>query len=495
MLTASTLAGELTLPYLQLVLAFGNRARLDLIPGLAENALPLKTIGDAMHIRNMVLRRVAQIELETDPAVRRRLGHFVVIGGGFSGVETAGELVDCLKGIRRYYPRVAKDELKVTLLQDQPRLLLELSERLGVAAHRSLAARGVDVRTSTRATCVGPRAVALAGGEMLHAATTICTIGTRPNALVERMTIPVERGRIVVNPDLSVRDTAGAVGDRRLRAGDECSQRQVRSTDGAVRGARGPSPGRESPGCPAGRADPGIRLPGARLDGRDRPQERCRRHLRHSPVGPAGVAAVARVLPVTDADARPEGADLRRMDMGHVLPDRHHSSALHPSHEVDEAVERERRQGPHRRRGPRNSGSPEGIPAPSPFNIDPPGDSIMMIARIEELLQNNEAFVAEQLRQDANYFDKLADGQHPEFLWIGCSDSRVPPDRITGHHARTHVRASEYRQPGRTDRHELAVGAAIRGRGPQGGSRNRVRPLRLRRREGRDGRSAPRPDR
>ena len=52
------------------MLAFGNRARLDLIPGLAEHALPLKTVGDAMHIRNMVLRRVAQIELETDPAVR-----------------------------------------------------------------------------------------------------------------------------------------------------------------------------------------------------------------------------------------------------------------------------------------------------------------------------------------------------------------------------------------------------------------------------------------
>jgi NADH dehydrogenase len=213
--TAASLAGEVTLHFEHLVLAFGNRARLDLIPGLAENALPLKTIGDAMHIRNMVLRRVAQIELESDPAVRRRLGHFVVIGGGFSGVETAGELSDCLEGIVRYYPRVAKDELKVTLLQDQPRLLPELSERLGVAAHRSLAARGVDVRTSTRATCVGPRAVALAGGEMLHAATTICTIGTRPNALVERMTVPVERGRIVVNPDLSVRDTPGlwAIGD------------------------------------------------------------------------------------------------------------------------------------------------------------------------------------------------------------------------------------------------------------------------------------------
>jgi len=213
--TATTLAGETTLGYAELVLAFGNRARLDLIPGLAESALPLKTIGDAMHIRNMVLRRVAQIELESDPAIRHRLGHFVVIGGGFSGVETAGQLADCLAGIHRYYPRVARDELRITLLQDQPRLLPELPERLGVSAHRSLTARGVVVRTGTRATCVGPRAVALAGGERLHAATTICTIGTRPNALVERMSIPVERGRIVVNSDLSVRDTPGvwAIGD------------------------------------------------------------------------------------------------------------------------------------------------------------------------------------------------------------------------------------------------------------------------------------------
>ena len=66
-----------------------------------------------------------------------------------------------------------------------------------------------------RATCVSERAVALAGGEMLAAATVICTIGTRPNALTERMTLPLERGRIVVNPDLSVRDSPGiwAIGD------------------------------------------------------------------------------------------------------------------------------------------------------------------------------------------------------------------------------------------------------------------------------------------
>jgi carbonic anhydrase len=55
-----------------------------------------------------------------------------------------------------------------------------------------------------------------------------------------------------------------------------------------------------------------------------------------------------------------------------------------------------------------------------------------MISRIDQLLANNRTFVDEQLRLDPAYFDKLAQGQHPEFLWIGCSDSRVPPDRITG---------------------------------------------------------------
>jgi carbonic anhydrase len=55
-----------------------------------------------------------------------------------------------------------------------------------------------------------------------------------------------------------------------------------------------------------------------------------------------------------------------------------------------------------------------------------------MISRIEELLRNNRAFVAQQLQLDPTYFDKLSEGQHPGFLWVGCSDSRVPPDRITG---------------------------------------------------------------
>ena len=214
-LLCTTLAGERTIRYAHLVLAFGNRARLDLLPGLADHALPLKTVGDAMHIRNVVLRRLARIELETDSAIRKRLGHFVVIGGGFSGVETAGELVDCLASIRRYYPRVNADEISVTLLHDSPRLLPELSEKLAHAAHKSLVARHVNVRVGTRAAGICEKGVLLAGGEFLSSATVLCTIGTRSNPLVDRTTLPVERGRIVVNGDLSVQHFAGiwAIGD------------------------------------------------------------------------------------------------------------------------------------------------------------------------------------------------------------------------------------------------------------------------------------------
>jgi NADH dehydrogenase len=214
-IACETLAGARTFAYAHVVLALGNRARLDLIPGVAEHALPLKTIGDAMHLRNVVLRRLARIELEPDAALREHLGHFVVIGGGFSGVETAGALADSLRDIAAYYPRVARSEVKVTLLQDIERLLPELSERLGHAAHRSLAERGVDVKVNARVARVSERGALLADGTMIEASSVVCTIGTMPNPLVKQLAVPLERGRVVVDDDLRVKgiEAAWAVGD------------------------------------------------------------------------------------------------------------------------------------------------------------------------------------------------------------------------------------------------------------------------------------------
>ena len=213
-LRCSTLAGEHELAYEHLVLAFGNRARLDLLPGMAEHALPLKTVGDALEIRNAVLRRLAHIELLEDPEQRLALGHFVVIGGGFSGVEVAGELVDCLGSIRRYYPRV-RPELRVTVLHDGERLLPELPEALGAAALNSLRRRGVQVQLRARAKCIHEHGVELSDGTLHLARTVLGTIGTRPNALVSTMGLPTERGRITVAGDLSVPGHPGvwALGD------------------------------------------------------------------------------------------------------------------------------------------------------------------------------------------------------------------------------------------------------------------------------------------
>jgi NADH dehydrogenase len=195
---------------------------------MAEHALPLKLVGDAMFIRNRVLQRLARIELETDPAVRAMLGHFVVIGGGFSGVEVAGGLADFLHGALRFYPRVHASELKLTLVHDTDRLLPELPVCLGRAAARSLSARGLSVRLDSRAARISADGVLLTDREFLPAATVICTIGSQANPLVAALGLPQQRGRIETLPDLSL------PGMERVWAVGDCARvRNLAATDAA----------------------------------------------------------------------------------------------------------------------------------------------------------------------------------------------------------------------------------------------------------------------
>lgn len=212
-LVCETLEGPVCFHYDELVLALGLRANLDIVPGMAQHALPLKLIGDALHIRNRVLQSLARIELADAAHKREALGHFVVVGGGFSGVEAAGALADFLHSARRWYPRVAASGLRITLLHDGDCLLPELPASLGRAAQRSLERRGVVVRLSERACEVQEGGVRLASGERLRAMTTLCTVGTRPHALVQALGLPLERGRIVTQADGAAAPGVWALGD------------------------------------------------------------------------------------------------------------------------------------------------------------------------------------------------------------------------------------------------------------------------------------------
>ena len=197
------------------MLACGVNANLELVKGMAQHALPLKTLGDALFLRNRIVSRLEQADLQPDPVARRWLTTFIVIGGGFSGVETAGVLRDFLRASLRYYPRIKMDDVRVVLLHGQNRLLPELSASLGEFAGKKMRMDGLDLRLETRASRIDDRGVTLMSGEIIPAGTVICTIGTLPNSLVTESPLPKEKGRVKVNDDMSVPGFEGvwALGD------------------------------------------------------------------------------------------------------------------------------------------------------------------------------------------------------------------------------------------------------------------------------------------
>ena len=206
------------IPYGQLVIACGVQARLDMVPGMVEHALPLKMLGDALALRNRVLMQLERAELESEPERRRRLTRFIVVGGGFSGVEVAGELHDFLASAQRYYPSIESGDCRVVLVHSRERLLNEISPSLGEYAGRKMRATGIDIRLNARVQRVQDTGVELQSGEWIEGASVICAMGSAPSTLVQRLPLPKERGRLVVEPDMSVpgHENIWAIGDGAL---------------------------------------------------------------------------------------------------------------------------------------------------------------------------------------------------------------------------------------------------------------------------------------
>jgi NADH dehydrogenase len=207
--------GTGSIPYDQLVLACGSNANLDIVKGMANYALPLKTLGDALFLRNRIIARLEQAELQPDRELRRWLTSFVVVGGGFSGTETAGEMSDFIDSSIRYYKRLRREDIRIIVVHSGDRLLPEIAASLGHFAEKNMRRRGIEIVLNSRAVRVTDRTVELNSGQLIQAGTVICTIGTQANPLVDRLPAMKNRGRLVVNADMSVPGFEGmwAVGD------------------------------------------------------------------------------------------------------------------------------------------------------------------------------------------------------------------------------------------------------------------------------------------
>lgn len=170
-----------------LVLALGSVVDASRIPGMAEHSMPMKNVADALALRHAVVTRLERAVVEPDAAERRALLTFVVVGGGFSGVETAAEIHDLVQAVRRFYPSLAAEQPRVVCVHARDRILPELDERLGAHALGVLTRRGVQFRLQERTRAASGEGVYLASGELLPTRTIVCTIGNAPHPVLQEL--------------------------------------------------------------------------------------------------------------------------------------------------------------------------------------------------------------------------------------------------------------------------------------------------------------------
>lgn len=211
-------ASNLVIRYDHLMLAPGAEVNLSRFPGMAEHAFLMRNCGDAMKLRATIISRMEEANLIDDPEQRRKLLAFVIVGGGYSGVETAGQIADLLGSVCHHYEFVKEEEPTVTLIHSRDHLLPTLDRSLGEYTKRQLETMGVRVLLETRVRAVTASSVQLGDDSRIDATTVVCTIGNAPHPLLAKLEaqgVTIERGKLVVGNTGRVagRDDLWSAGD------------------------------------------------------------------------------------------------------------------------------------------------------------------------------------------------------------------------------------------------------------------------------------------
>jgi NADH dehydrogenase len=194
-----------SVPYDYLVVATGTQPNYHNVPQAPDHTFPLKTLGDAIALREHFLTCFETAALTTDPIALRRLMTFTIVGGGATGVEVAGALAEWLRGaVRRDFPALAHYG-RIVLIQSGASLLPEFSQRLGNYAHRHLNRMGVDVHLNVKLTKVSTDHIKLSDQTLIDTATVVWGAGLEATyPTVSQSVDQAAQGKLVVNERLQV---------------------------------------------------------------------------------------------------------------------------------------------------------------------------------------------------------------------------------------------------------------------------------------------------
>jgi NADH:ubiquinone reductase (H+-translocating) len=219
---------SISIHYDFLVVALGSETNFFGMADVEKNAYTMKTLNDAVMLRNRVIDMLEQAENETNPILRKSFLNFVVVGGGFAGIETAGELIDLLLDARKYYPTIHKEDLKVIVLEAMGEILPGFNKKLADFAKEKLIERGIDIRLKKAVTSFNGNEVTTKSldetpkdsidqskTESIITKTLIWTAGVTPVNTIKRSMFKTEKGKLIVNDFLEVSEFPGvfAIGD------------------------------------------------------------------------------------------------------------------------------------------------------------------------------------------------------------------------------------------------------------------------------------------
>jgi NADH:quinone reductase (non-electrogenic) len=198
------------LQYDLIVMCPGSVSRLLPIPGLADNGIGFKTIGEAIFLRNHVLSRLDLAVSSRDQQRSRSALTFVFVGGGYAGVEAIAELQDMARYATRYYEGIEPDDMRWLLVEAATRIMPEVSIGLAQYTVERLTERKIDVRLDTRLESVENGHVRLSDGDEFDAETLVWTAGVRSHPMLADTDLPRdEKGRLPCHPNLTVRGLDG----------------------------------------------------------------------------------------------------------------------------------------------------------------------------------------------------------------------------------------------------------------------------------------------